>query len=78
VLFALSLKLTFRLYISTSLVGPIRGLRMVGLLEEFQVTVEWDPMPWIVINLHWPVADCCLILDKLQKNYRAIYVIRTG
>jgi hypothetical protein len=32
-------------------------------------------MPWIFMNLHRPVRDCCLILDGLQKNYRLIDMI---
>jgi len=51
VLFALSLKLTFRLYISTSLVGLVRGSSIGGLLEEFQVTAEENPMPKIPLSL---------------------------
>jgi len=66
---ALSLKLTFTLYISTPLVGPVRGLRMLGLPEKFQITVKQNPMPGLELNLRRPGQDCCLILDGSENNY---------
>src|SRR2546426_10038176 len=46
--FRRALRLEFETHVSTihfNLLGPVRGLSMVGLLEGFQVTAESDPMP---------------------------------